>query len=105
MGGLHSDYTDYPSIALDCIVLQSILSRCNPLQSKKALEFRCLGLQPDCRIWRDENSVTFLFVIECFFKQTHRVYFFTGHPSKILSVEGGKIPTNKVKVDLSKYEM
>merc|ERR1711978_61507 len=51
------------------------------------------------------KQIIFLFVIECFFKQTHKVYFFTGPPSKILSVEGGKIPTNKVKVDLSKYEM
>ena len=30
------------------------------MQSKKALEFRCLRLQPDCRIWRDENFLTFL---------------------------------------------
>ena len=28
--GLHLDYTDYPSIALDCLVLQSILWPCNP---------------------------------------------------------------------------
>ena len=40
-----------------------------------------------------------------FFQTNTQSVFFYWSPSKILSVEGGKIPTNKVKVDLSKYEM
>ena len=36
------------------------------------------------------KQIIFLFVIECFFKQTHRVYFFTGPPQKFLVLKVAK---------------